>query len=231
MGPVNLEESWQDTRLDVWKRKSMRVICGVCHEYTDSVVVEAKVSGLSKFLCKPCKLFLPCNLLCILIGLSMLGPGQKEVWVPTVEEYDREWWQQPPSDVAHGEQIDPLSGKMRKDIALELQIEVEKADTDPENRYENGVLMDRLIDYTITWIFFAIALCCCFSFSCWAIIFDCFVNELNSEHYCMSCGSCIAVARHQRFNIIDVKCPLFSNKVFRKFPDHFGIVKRVTGFT
>jgi len=47
----------------------------------------------------------------------------------------------------------------------------------------------------------------------------------------MNCGACIAVAKHQRFNIIDTRCPLFSNKVFRKFPDHFGIVKKVTGCT
>jgi len=67
--------SWLDTDSDILRRTPMKVVCGVCTERTETVVVQAKEPGCSRWLWKPFAFFNPCGDLLILIGIILLSLG------------------------------------------------------------------------------------------------------------------------------------------------------------
>jgi len=73
MGPVNTEHEWMNKQADIYKRTPINIMCGVCNESTETVVVEAKITGCSKFCWRPCPCFNCLWILNALVGFSLMA--------------------------------------------------------------------------------------------------------------------------------------------------------------
>ena len=56
---------------DVRKRTPLKTVCGICHERTETAVVVAKITGLSKYFWRPIPCFNPCLLISFIIAFTI----------------------------------------------------------------------------------------------------------------------------------------------------------------
>jgi len=75
MGPVIQAFKLFGLESPIVKRTPFRAVCGVCNQKSETSVVEAKITGCSKWFWKPICMFNPCCILITFVGMIMLIMG------------------------------------------------------------------------------------------------------------------------------------------------------------